>query len=119
MKSLRQRKHESKEEPTTVDPFLELGGDDEEYCNDESKNENTIEDVVESTPNEISHNRDITSIMRERKKEKEPTHKQQSFYIRRDLLKEMSKAQKKFGYGFKTEFINLAIENELKRLKAK
>jgi hypothetical protein len=71
-----------------------------------------LESVIKEEDND-----NIFAIMKEKKKKKkvEPINVKQSFYVHKELVKELDKLQRKCGHGFKTEFINLAIRNELKR----
>lgn len=55
---------------------------------------------------------DLLSRIKKRKEKKkiEDTHTRQTFLIKNELNDKLTKLYKKYGYGFKTEFINDAIE---------
>ncbi len=78
------------------------------------------EDLQEEiTLNNSDEELDLLKIMRDKKKKKnQPEHMRKTFYVKRNLAKEMDKFQRKFGYGFTTEFINVAIRNQLRLLQA-
>lgn len=64
---------------------------------------------------------DLISIMNKKKNQKkiEDTHKRQTFLIKNELIEELESLYRVYGYGFKTEFINLAIKHQINIVKSK
>jgi hypothetical protein len=64
---------------------------------------------------EIKSEESLLSRIKKRKEKKkiEDTHTRQTFLIKNELTDQLAKLYKKYGYGFKTEFINDAIEKRI------
>jgi hypothetical protein len=78
-------------------------------------------DTSVSTGTEVSDDEvDVIERMNQRKsrKRKEPESLRQTVYIKREIIEEMDALQRIYGYGFKTELVNIALRNEIRRIKS-
>lgn len=83
-----------------------------EPAKDEPSDKFISADAKELEPVKPSFNEII-----ERKRKRltiEDTHKRQTYFIRRDLIKEIEQLSKKEPRGFKTDLVNYAIEKLLR-----
>ncbi|MEM1506249.1 hypothetical protein RG959_22975 [Domibacillus sp. 8LH] len=79
--------------------------------NEQSNEENSI------LPKELGSNSPSFSEIIEQKRNRlkiEDTHKRQTYFIRRDLIKEIEYLSKQEPRGFKTDLVNYAIEKLLR-----
>lgn len=87
----------------------------------ETKLERTAEASEESVePEKNSVNSRLSNLVSSKEEKVEDTHKRSTFLVRKDLLRRLNKIAKSQKHGFKTEFINTAIEialDELERLQ--
>lgn len=87
----------------------------------ETKLERTAEASEESVePEKNSVNSRLSNLVSSKEEKVEDTHKRSTFLVRKDLLRRLNKIAKSQKHGFKTEFINTAIEialDEIERLQ--
>lgn len=108
---------EALNQPLEVEPKEQAGTE-----NTNTNIANDVTDTPHSSENKIvvetaePRNKRLSDLMQKRVKV-EDTHTRSTFLVRNELLKELNAIAKKNGHGFKTEFINLAIEMALEELK--
>lgn len=102
---------------------------DDENQEEKEKDHQVNDDPVEEKETEIAEPEAVEDDYRESDsedddyldeligKKKSETHRQETFRVEKVLLKELNKMYRKYGYGFKTKFINSAIRRELERIK--
>lgn len=96
----------------------------EEVNNEQSstKQTNTSTEHASTINTELSniteseHENDVSSLKNYKKMPLEETHKRRTYMVRNDLAEQINEMAKERGSGFKTRFINFAIEKLLQEM---
>lgn len=116
-----EKKEDAKQEVKQEEKTPEIEVVKEEKAPEIAQQE-TPQEVQETQQEELQQEDQEEGLISKFKKKKEKkkveeTHQRVTFLVRNELKVELDKLFKKYGYGFKTLFINEAIEKQLERVR--